>query len=70
MPGSQSPTVHEKITLHEMIRMETVEVQKIRAMMPMIADPEMRQLFENCSTTGQAHLRALVDFCKATQLAH
>ncbi len=53
-------TAHEMLSLNELIRMESMEVQKVQAMMPMISDPELRGEFSSCTQTAKNHLKALV----------
>lgn len=68
MPGTQGPTAHEKLAIHEALRMESAEVQKLQAMSPMMADADMSQLVSNCLNTAQTHVRALGDYLKSQQL--
>lgn len=63
------PTAREMLELNELLRMETVEVQKMQAMLPMIGDEDLRREMNNCIQTDTAHIKAMVDFCKANQLA-
>lgn len=60
---------HELLQLQELIRMESMGVQQVQAMLPMISDPEFKQLMTTCVETGKAHVNALVDFCKLHNLA-
>lgn len=69
MTNMATPTVHEKLVLNEVIRTEAADVQKVQAMLPMIGDPELRQLLEGCVTSGKAHVRTLVDFCHKHNVA-
>lgn len=64
------PTAHEMLHINELIRLEASDTQKIQSMLPMIGNPELRQLFQECVQTGQAHTRAMVDYCKTHQLGH
>lgn len=64
----QQISVHETLQLNELIRIESMETQKVQAMLPMIGDPDLRQQLNACVQTGQAHVKALVDFCKAHNL--
>lgn len=61
----QRVTVHETLQLNELIRIEAAEVQRVQAMLPMIADPELKQQLNACLQTGRAHLKALVDYCRS-----
>jgi len=63
--SQQQLSAHEMLQLNELIRMESMDVQKVQAMLPMIADPELRQQLNTCVQTGRAHVKALVDFCHA-----
>jgi len=60
---------HEILQLNELIRMEAMSVQQMQAMLPMISDPELKQLLSTCVQTGKTHANALVDFCKLHNLA-
>jgi hypothetical protein len=64
------PTVHETLQLNELVRMEATEVRKLQAMLPMIADEDLRAEVATCIQNGTVALKALVDFCKTNQLAH
>ncbi|MDF2629603.1 MAG: hypothetical protein K0R39_3434 [Symbiobacteriaceae bacterium] len=62
-------TAHEMLEINELLRMESTEVLKMQAMLPMIADADLRQEMESCITTATHHTQALVKFCQANQLA-
>lgn len=69
--GQQQPlTVREKLELNELIRMESMEVQKVQAMLPMIGDADLKAELSGCVQTATAHVKALVEFCKAKQIVH
>lgn len=70
MECAQKPTAHEMVHLHGLIRMQTIELQKVRSVLPMIGDDELRAELEGCEQTGQAQLRQLVEFCKKSGVAH
>ncbi|MGE5672895.1 MAG: hypothetical protein ACM3XM_03290 [Mycobacterium leprae] len=58
----------EKLSINELLRLESMELLKLKSMMPMMADEGLHGLTENCLQTAKAHCRALVDFCEAHQL--
>lgn len=62
------PTTHEMLGFNELIRMESVDLQKTQAMMPMIADPELREATSGCIQRSKAHVKAMVDFVQAAQV--
>ena len=64
----QKVSVHEMLQLNELIRLESGDVQKTKAMLPMISDPDLRQQLNACLQTGQAHVKALVDYCRTHQI--
>jgi hypothetical protein len=66
---AQKPTVHEMLQLNELIRVESMEVQKVNAMLPLIGDADLRSELETCAQEGTTHLRALVDYCKSQGIA-
>ena len=70
MASAQKPTAHEMVSLHELIRMQVIELQKVRSVLPMIGDDELRAELEGCEQTGQAQIRQLVDYCKQSGVAH
>jgi hypothetical protein len=64
-------TVHEMLQFNELIRAQSTEVQKMQAMAPMVADPDLRQEIEACISADSAQVKALVDYAKTTcQMAH
>lgn len=65
-----SLTTHEQLSLHELIRMESMTIQQTQAMMPMIADEDLRREMTSCLQTGKAHLKTLVDLAGACPTAH
>jgi hypothetical protein len=58
------------LQLNELLRMQSTEVRKMRAMLPMLGDPDLRQEVTACIQADSAQVKALVDFCKEAQLAH
>ncbi|HYF81090.1 MAG TPA: hypothetical protein VD973_28590 [Symbiobacteriaceae bacterium] len=62
-------TTHEMLEINELLRMESTEVQKMQALLPMVADADLRQEIEACISTATHHTQALVKFCQANQLA-
>lgn len=62
------PTVHEILQMNELLRLESGEVQKMQALLPMVSDPELRSEISACIQTGSAQVKALVDLCKQHQL--
>ncbi|MBY6275598.1 hypothetical protein [Symbiobacterium thermophilum] len=58
-------TAHELLLLNELIRLESGDVQKTKSMLAMVSDADLRQQLTGCLQTGQAHVRALHDFCRA-----
>ncbi|HWI60207.1 MAG TPA: hypothetical protein VNT75_00070 [Symbiobacteriaceae bacterium] len=63
------PTTHEMLQITELLRLESTDVQQMQAMLPMVADPELRTEISNCIQTGTTHVKALVAFCQSQQLA-
>ena len=63
------PTVHEMIQINEMLRMESTDVQKLQAVMPMVSDPDLRQEIGSCIENGSSRVKMIVDFCKEHGLA-
>jgi predicted metal-dependent hydrolase len=57
------------LQMGELLRMQATEVQKLKAMMPMLSDPDLRQEVQTCVSTSSAHAKALLDFCQANGLA-
>ena len=68
MTQSQEMTAHEMLLLNELIRLESGDVQKTKSMLAMVSDPDLREQLTACLQTGQAHVRALHDFCRARGL--
>lgn len=64
-----SVTTHEMLQINELLRMESTEVQKMQAMLPMISDADLRSEVESCIQTATNHTKALLAFCKTNQLA-
>lgn len=62
------PTVAEKVQLSHLMESEAVGIQKSQAMLPMLADPQLRQQVEACMQTGKVHLGALLTFSKEHNL--
>lgn len=62
------PTTMETLQLNELIRVEAMELQKVQAMMPLIADADLKQELSGCVQTAQTHLKALVEFTKKNQV--
>lgn len=63
------PTVHEMLQMGELLRTQSAEVQKLKAMMPMLSDPDLRQEVQSCISTSSGHAKALLDFCQSAGLA-
>lgn len=63
------PTTHELLIINELLRMESAEVQKLQAMLPMVADADLRSEITSCVQTGSDHVKALLQFCQSNQLA-
>jgi hypothetical protein len=68
MTTGQKPTEHELLQLQELLRVETMEIQKTQAILPMIGDADLRQELSACLQTGTAHVKALVNYCQTQQL--
>jgi hypothetical protein len=64
------PTVHEMLQFNELLRMQSTEVLKMQAMLPMLSDPDLRQEVQACVQADSAQVKAIVDFCKTEKLAH
>lgn len=62
-------TTHEMLEINELLRMESTEVQKMQAMLPMVADGDLRGEIQSCIQAATQHTQALVKFCKENQLA-
>jgi len=62
-------TAHEMLAINELLRNEAVGVKKMQAILPMVADEDLRAEITNCIQTDTAHIKALVKFCEANQLA-
>lgn len=62
-------TVHETLQLNELVRMESGDVQKLQAILPMVSDAELRQEISSCIQAGSSHVKALVDLSKKAQCA-
>lgn len=63
-------TTHELLSLNELIRVQSTEVQKLQAMLPMIAEADLRSEIQSCIQSGTSHVKQLVDFVKTSQVAH
>ena len=57
-------TEAEQVALSSMLQAEVVAVRQIQAILPMVADQEMRQEIEACIQTGKTHISALLAFSK------
>lgn len=68
MTTNQMPTVGEQVQLSMLIKSEATALQQSQAILPMIADPELRQQVESCVQTSKAHLTALLSYSKQHQL--
>lgn len=69
MPQTDSLTAREMIVLSDLIRMESSDLQKVRAVLPFIGDADLRGLLEGCAHTGQTHLKELAAFAKENGLS-
>lgn len=61
-------TEAEQVALSSMLQAEVVAVRQIQAILPMVADQEMRQEIEACIQTGKTHISALLSFSKEHHL--
>lgn len=58
------PTAHEQIQMGELIRMELLEVQKLKATLPMVTDEELRAEITACIQTATTHLKTMTTYCQ------
>lgn len=56
------PTAVEQAELSAMLQAEVVALRQVQAILPMIADQEMREQMEACIQTGKTHLHSLLAY--------
>lgn len=61
-------TEAERVHLSAMLQAEAVGVRQLQAILPMVADQEMRQELEACIQTGKTHLGTLLAFSQQHHL--
>lgn len=62
MPGALAP--HEALELHEVLRTETLGVIKMQAMLPMVADAELKSLMEQGLTRKRSLINRLREMAR------
>ncbi len=55
---------HEALELHEVLRMETLGTTKVQALLPMVADAELKALLEQGLARKQARLQQMREFAR------
>ncbi|MFZ5823373.1 MAG: hypothetical protein ACOY94_03390 [Bacillota bacterium] len=55
---------HEALELHELMRAETLGATKVKAMLPMVGDADLRAHMERCLEAKQTRLTRMRQFAE------
>lgn len=56
---------HEALELHEMLRTEALGAIKVRSMLPVVTDPELKAFMEQSLQTKQARIERMREFARS-----